>query len=150
MKELAQLMSQWHQEAIERKSSLKTLYVVTYLKLCQDRERFRPGGEEVNFIVTSYKEERKKIDRELQEIKNSIICELKSWDKECQKEHKKWQQTYSNSTKGVTDGSKTRDEDQIMLQRLRALEERTNSLQSELDALKNLKEPSRSSVMIKR
>lgn len=144
MKELAQLVSQWHQEAIERNSGLKTLYMVTYLKICEDREHFKPGGEEVNSLVESYKEERKKIDRELKELRYSVTSELQNWVKDNQKEFLRWQQMYSN----VGQGSKVMD-DQNMLQRLMALEERTHSLQSELDALKDLKDPSRSFVTIK-
>ena len=145
MKELAQLVSQWHQEAIERNSGLKTLYVVTYLKICQDREHFRPGGEEVNPLVESYKEERKKIDRELKELRHSVNSELQNWVKDNQKEFLRLQQMYSH----VGRGSKTNDEDQNMLQRLRSLEERTNLLQSELDALKDSQDSSRSFVKIK-
>lgn len=144
MKELAQLVSQWHQEAIERNSGLKTLYMVTYLKICQDREHFRPGGEEVNPLVESYKEERKKIDRELKELRHSVNSELQNWVKDNQKEFLRLQQMYSH----VGRGSKAMDE-QDMIQRLMTLEERTNLLQSELDALKNLKDPSRSFVTIK-
>lgn len=145
MKELAQLVSQWQQEAIERNSGLKTLYVVTYLKICQDREHFRTGGEEVNSLVESYKEERKKIDQELKELRYSVTSELQNWVKENQMEFLRWQQMYSNRGRGV----KTKDEDQNMLQRLRSLEERTNLLQSELDALKDLQDSSRSFVKIK-